>query len=383
MKPKIAAVFMTTHADTVGNSNRLRIFEYFAQCFELVIYTNKVEFIAGLIPAAKIKGFEDKLARKKIKGIRLWKSLAESINLEDVDAVFLTHDTSVLAIWIKYPVFQYTRQLHDMIGLNKKRKLIQYIYEKITEQVALIGLRKSIINFVVSEPILEYLGKKKVPNLILTPHGVKLKLFAMPYITDFHRAIVHLKESDHFIVSYTGWVSEKRGLWLMLESIKEAVLKDDKIVLIIAGCEEKYLNIIDSYTRENELRNNLIFYGRIDHTLVPGILYLSDVCLSFLEVNPSFEMSPPQKVIEYFAAGKPVLANRIKTHEMLINDRYNGFILEENADIISETILKIKNDKSLLEELSANALETASKYDFDLIYGGMVNQMKEYVKERK
>lgn len=383
MKPKIATVFVTTNADTVGNSNRLRFLEYFSQCFELVIYTNKPEFITRSIPAAKIKSIEDKLARKKILYIRSWRSTAASINAESVDAVFLTHDTAILAIWLKSPVFQYTRQMHDLIGLSNKRKLLQYIYDKIIEQVALIGLRKSVTNFVVSRPILEYLSKKNVPNLFLTPHGVILKLYKTPYITDFHQKIIQLKEDDHFVVSYTGWVSEKRGLWLILDSIKEAVLKEDKIVLLIAGCEEKYLNIIQNYAHENRLENNIIIYGRIDHTLVPGILHFSDVCLSFLEVNPSYQMSPPQKVIEYFAAGKPVLANRIKTHELLITDQYNGFILDEDPDKISETILKLKNDKLLLAEISANALETANKYDFDKIYGEMVNQIVNYIEERK
>lgn len=379
MKPKIATVFVTTNADTVGNSNRLKFLDFFSQCFNLIIYTNKPEFVGRLIPGAKVKSMEDKLARKIILHALAWRSIAASINSENVDAVFLNHDNAILAMWLKPPVFQYTRQMHDLVGLNNKRSILQYLYDKISEQVALNGLRKAVVNFAVSTPILEYLSKKKVPNLVLTPHGVKLQLYENPLKTDFHLDIARLKEKGYFVVSYTGWVSEQRGLWLMLDSIKKSVLKDHKIALVIAGCEEKYLNIIHGYARENKLEDNIIVYGRIDYTLVPGILHLSDLCLSFLEVNPAYQMSPPQKVIEYFAAGKPVLANKIKTHELLITDRLNGFILDENACEIAAAIIKLKNDRAMLAELSANALETAKKYDFDKIYGEMVSQIKSHI----
>lgn len=379
MKQKIAAVFLTTHADTVGNASRISILDFFSQCFELIIYTNKVDFIKNSFDCVKVIGLDEKLARNKIFHIKLLRTVAKKINEEDVKAVFLTHDTAILAIWLKHPVFQYTRQMHDIIGLSSKRKPIQFIYDRINEFITLIGLRKSKANFVVSKPIYEYLTKKKVPNLLLTPHGVKLKLFENPHITDFHKDIIRYKEENYFLVGYTGWVSKNRGLQLMLESIEHAVKKDNRIALIVAGCEEKYQNFIQAFAAEKNITDNILVYGRLDHSLIPGILHLSDICLSFLEVNPSYEMSPPQKVIEYFAAGKPVLANRIKTHELLITDRHNGLILNENVDEISDTIIMLRDNKEMLAELSANARATAKQYDFDRIYGVMVDQIKSYM----
>ena len=71
-------------------------------------------------------------------------------------------------------------------------------------------------------------------------------------------------------------------------------------------------------------------------------MYFSDVCLSFLDDVPAHHLSPPQKILEYFAAGKPVICNKIRTHELLVNHGVNGFILEKNPKEMSEIILKLK-----------------------------------------
>jgi len=378
MNYKIAAVFVTHHGDTVGNANRLDILRHFSDFFILKVFTNQYDFLSRILPNVIIKNcIELRLLQIPIvKGILFWKKIAEEIKNDDCDGVFLFHDTSPTALWLKQPCFQYTRQVHEMLGLGKKRSPFQRIFQKIHEYFIIKGLMKSAVNFVVSQSILEYLKKKNVPHLFLTPHGVRKSVYQKPHFTSFHQDIIAKKKTGCFIVSYTGWVAESRGLWLMLDSVKEAVSRDDKIVFVIVGSEDKYFQIIYKFTHENNLNNNVLSYGRIDSSLVPGILYLSDVCLSFLEVNPTYEMSPPQKIVEYFAAGKPVIANKIRSHELLISDGFNGFLVNENPEEVVQHIITLKNNNKFHRVISRNALETAHKYDFDDIYGGMVKQIR-------
>jgi glycosyltransferase involved in cell wall biosynthesis len=82
-------------------------------------------------------------------------------------------------------------------------------------------------------------------------------------------------------------------------------------------------------------------------------------------------MSPPQKVIEYMASGKPVIANRIQTHSMLITDEYDGFLTEYNPHMISEKILFLKTNPGYYKQMSKNVLKTASKFDTSLVYKEM------------
>ena len=154
----------------------------------------------------------------------------------------------------------------------------------------------------------------------------------------------------------------------MLESLNFALRKDPKILFVIAGSDSMRTSEINSYFRERDLEDNIICLGKIDSEFIPGVISLSDVCLSILEDNPVYQMSPPQKVIEYMASGKPVIANRIQTHTSLITDDYDGFVTENNPAMISERILFLKANPEIHKQMSENVLKSASKYDTSEVY---------------
>jgi len=205
-------------------------------------------------------------------------------------------------------------------------------------------------------------------NLYLTPHCVDLKKFTKPSFSDIHKGIIRKKEQGYFIVCYTGWISEERGIQLMLESLYFALLKDHKILFVIAGSDILRTREINSYFRERNLEDNIICLGKIDSEFIPGVISLSDVCLSILEDNPVYQMSPPQKVIEYMASGKPVIANKIQTHTTLITNDYDGFVTENNPVMISDRILFLKANPEIYKQMSENVLKSASKYDTSEVY---------------
>jgi glycosyltransferase involved in cell wall biosynthesis len=261
-----------------------------------------------------------------------------------------------------------------MFGLEKKKGLDK-INQIIMEYIIIRGIRASKTNFVVSEPILQYLRTRNSRNLYLTPHCVDLKRFSEPDLSDVHNGILREKQKGYFIVCYTGWISEIRGLHLMLESLYLAFMKDPDIIFVIAGSDEFHTREINKFFLERNFNKNVICLGKIEYDLIPGVIALSDVCLSILDDNRVYRMSPPQKVIEYMASGKPVIANRIQTHSMLITDEYDGFLTDYNPHIISDRILFLKSNPGYYEQMSRNVLKTASKFDTSLVY----KEMKEVI----
>jgi glycosyltransferase involved in cell wall biosynthesis len=152
-------------------------------------------------------------------------------------------------------------------------------------------------------------------------------------------------------------------------------MKDPDIVFVIAGSDDYHTKVINDYFLERNFEKNVICLGKIEYDFIPGVIALSDVCLSFLNDNRVYQMSPPQKVIEYMAAGKPVIANKIQTHSLLITDEYDGFLTESNPYIISERILFLKTNPEIYKQMCNNVLKTASKFDTSLVY----REMKEVI----
>jgi glycosyltransferase involved in cell wall biosynthesis len=373
--PKTISVFFYLRVpEFVGNVVMLHTLSYIVKHYNTVIYSNYSAFLKQQFPQfntisldhiqAKSNRFPDKLT--------YWRKIARVLNADQSDAVYLGHESAPVALWLKKDCFQYIYQVHEMLGFGMERKpFYKRINQKILELYILKGIRKSRANFVVSEPMMEYLQLHNITRLYLTPHCVDLKRFSEPCFTEFHDEIRKKREQGYFIICYSGWVSEGRGLNLMLESLRMSIEKDPDILFLIAGSDDEYTRQITSYFSERCLQDNLMCLGKIAYAHIPGIIALSDVCLSFLEDNPVYRMSPPQKVIEYLASGKPVIANDMQTHALLVTNEYDGFLTVDNPIEIADKILFLKSNPVICHQMGENARNTSAKYDTDLVYGKM------------
>jgi glycosyltransferase involved in cell wall biosynthesis len=368
----ISAFFYFKEPESIGNTVIIHTLSYLASRFNIKIYTNQDDFLRRLLPEAHIISLSHiKLLGKSSFGVLSYcRKIAKILNSDSSDAVLIGHNYAPIALWLNKTCFQYVFQVHEMLGLERKSGLAK-IDQILMEYIIIKGLRASNAKFVVSEPIIKYLQSHKSDNLYLTPHCVDLKRFSVPSFSGIHDEIVRKKEQGYFIVCYTGWISEERGLHLMLESLFLSLLKNPEILFVIAGSDGKHTTEINNYFQERNLKENIICLGIIDYEFIPGVIALSDVGLSILENNPVYRMSPPQKVIEYMAAGKPVIANKILTHTLLITDEFDGFITENNPTAISERILYLKENPDIYKQMSINVIKTASKFDTLLVYKEM------------
>ncbi len=417
----LAVIFTTGHADTLGNACRLEMIAFLNRHFTTTVYTNVPEFLEKHLPDAEIRSignvltittptgknsaasnaFADNqgagnpsavnLSGRTISGsnslfrqLTSFRKLAAIINRSAADALFMFHDTSAVALWMKKPVFQYVHQYGRRTRQNGSflRRQLRNASALIRERWTLGGMARSKMNFVVSEPISDLLRNRGVGKLHTTPHALDLSKFREPLETALHSPLKSLKKQGFFVASYTGWMMESRGFHLMLEALRMAVQRDGKIVLALAGTDAVHAEKLRDFAEKHGLQEHIVDFGIVDSSLTPGILANSDLCLSYLDDLPAFHLSPPQKIIEYFASGKAVICNRIQTHN-LVKNGYNGLVTEYDPGQLAESILTLKNDPDLLAELSANALKSASQFDAETLYGELVQIMKSAVTPRE
>ncbi len=383
---KLIIVFTTTHNDTLGNACRLYMVEFLIKHFQTAIITDQPEFVKNKFPNDSVIPFSFNKGKEFpiISDYKYQKCLASEVNKIASDGVFVFNEDAVSANWIKSPVFQYIHQ-YGKRGKDKSNSVKEYIKKvisKINHSQTIKGHKKSKINFVVSTFLIDLFKQDGVTNMIHTPHAVEIEKFQNPLLKDEHHKLKELKDAGCFIVSYTGWVTENRGYQLMMDLIKEASSHDNKIILVTAGADAEFSKRIAVFRETNNIEDNIFNYGVIDASLIPGILYHSDVCLSFWDADvPAFQLSPPQKLFEYFAAGKPIICNKIQTHNIFVEDGKTGFVLDMDYKQVSNSIRLLKNNKEMHKTMCYNALIEASKYDIDVVYGNMVEKIKDAIDE--
>lgn len=382
MQEPLVSIFCTSHPDSVGNSCRLQLLVEFSKKFDQTIITNQPVYIESLKTGSRVIPLPESNTVwhrvPVISKLMYAKQIAGFLNNAcKGKKLFLFHDTSDYVLYLdkSIPIYTCVHQIHEFIGLSPQ-KGVSSIITRLNGKLLMAGVKMSKVCFANSETIAVYLQSSGIKqDIIVTPHFIDKSHYGKNTPeSSISFLLRNEKENGAFIVTYTGWVSENRGLQLMLDIIRRLNEYSDRYRLCIVGCQDDYKKRIECFASENGIAKNVLVFGRISYEYMPAILQESDVCLSFLEINPVYSVSPPQKIVEYFAAGKPVIANHIKTHELLIDDGRTGFLLDD-ADSIVRKIIAITEDKEYYARVSSNAMKEAEKYDKETIVATYIKYM--------
>jgi len=116
-----------------------------------------------------------------------------------------------------------------------------------------------------------------------------------------------------FDVVYRGGLSERAGLYVLLEAMRLLATRGRPVRLLLIG-------YFDNRTAENELRNHIrasglwssvVIRGRLDHERMAEALGEAHIGVSPLQPVPKFLRNIPVKVFEYWACGLPVVASAL------------------------------------------------------------------------
>lgn len=111
-----------------------------------------------------------------------------------------------------------------------------------------------------------------------------------------------------YTVCYVGSIDRWQGLDILVEAaalLAAAGVADLRFVIVGEGRE---LPALRNLVRERGLDQTISFVGAVPQTEVPAYLAAADVCIAPFRKG---RKASPLKVLEYLAAGKPVVAARV------------------------------------------------------------------------
>lgn len=182
-------------------------------------------------------------------------------------------------------------------------------------------------------------GIIKKPQMTITD-GVDLKLFRPKNLQRF-------KKNQKLVVGWVGnslWQSDTedfKGFNTILKpTIDELISKDYAIETCYADKQEKLII-------HEEMPN---YYAKID------VL----VCVSKIEGTPN-------PVLEAMACGVPIISTNVGIVKDALGPKQKEFILKKrDKDSLSKAILKLLNNRDILEDLSQENLERIKKWDWSI-----------------
>jgi len=167
--------------------------------------------------------------------------------------------------------------------------------------------------------------------------------------------------NGRFVVSFAGVMGFAQGLDIVV-NCAELLRSYKDILFLLVGDGVKKDGLMKKV--EDIQLNNIKFLPLQPKEIYPFILYASDICLVTLNKSVKTPVVPA-KLLNIMASGRPVVAcmNLKGDAPKIIKDAKCGYCVEaENAEKLSEAILKLYNNTSLRDEFGKNGREYAVRH---------------------
>lgn len=160
-------------------------------------------------------------------------------------------------------------------------------------------------------------------------------------------------------IIFTGRLEKEKNPVYLVKLAKRLKEKSFNFKMEIIG-DGRLLPEISRLVFKYKLEENIILGGKINQEILPSIYQSADIFFT-----PSKSEVMPLSVLEALACGLPIICLEKSNLESLIINGKNGLVLKDNLDLVSESIVKLLNDRKILKRMSIEARKTALKYSLE------------------
>jgi glycosyltransferase involved in cell wall biosynthesis len=160
---------------------------------------------------------------------------------------------------------------------------------------------------------------------------------------------------DTPLVGNTSALADHKDYFTFLESCKKILEKSPKVKFVVMG-DGPMKNEIHQYAEKLGLSQEVDFSGY--RTDIPAVLADLDV---FLITSKTEGLGT--SILDAFACKVPVVATDAGGIRELVENEKTGLLCQvKNPDQIADSVLKLLNDKSLVEKLKENAFQKVQHF---------------------
>jgi len=199
-------------------------------------------------------------------------------------------------------------------------------------------------------------------RISIVPNGVNLTLFQQK------------RSNNSRSILFSGAMYHHRGIDELLETVPTIIknIPDAKIILLGQGPEMEKLKQI---VKEKEISKNVIFRGWIDRNQIPNELANAAVGIGPLKLTTVTKNALPIKVLEYMAAGLPIIAKSGTLPDDVLQNEKNGFFIDSTDELAEKLVLLLKDPK-LNEQMGKKSIEMVQKFSWKNVANSILEIQK-------
>jgi len=210
-------------------------------------------------------------------------------------------------------------------------------------------------------------------EVYVSPNGV--------FYDKFARALQKQEHPPTLI--YMGNIEEWAGVDLPIRALPRLLEKIPNLRYMVVG-DGPFLEKIKQLSEELGVADHVDFVGLQPYDNLPNYLSKADIGIATYLPIDLMKYAFTLKVVEYGAAGLPVIATKIGETTKYISKNRTGILINRNEDEFYEAVIKLFENKQLYHELSTNGTKKAKLMDWDIIlkkrYTMIDDFLKSYIK---
>jgi len=307
---------------------------------------------------------------------RILKALKFNVKGRGYDIIYSTSDflPDVIPafIWkLKNKNIKWVQNIHHLYKNPLKRKGKNFVVNLIgflSQRISFFFIKKSVNAIITVSPY----TKKELINIGFEGNKIKVNYNGI----DTNKMKNFISSENKYDCVFLGRLNVSKGIFDLLDIWKIINEKNPNIYLAIIGFgDKKTEDELKDRIKINSLEKNINVLGYLEDKKLFGILKSSKIF-----VFPSHEEGFGIVVCEAMACGLPVVAWDLPVYREIYT---KGMITVSINDVaeFAEKILELLDDKKLCDKISLDAIETASRYDWDEISIKETNLLKNSILE--
>ena len=227
------------------------------------------------------------------------------------------------------------------------------LVSKIKEQeIATLHLSDAII--CPSNVTRDYIASLGLNRKLVTviPNGVSA--------SDFSPSPLPIRDDRVPVLLYIGTLADWQGLDIVIKALPK-ILEQRAVRLHIVGRgRSRQRKILSKQIRKLGVEGSVTVQPAIPHHEIPALIADSDICVAPLGLNDRnvTQGACPIKVLEYMAAGRPLLASNMPIVRELVREDMDVLLFSPNdPDDLARQVLTLLNDFDLSKRLAESAAE--------------------------
>jgi glycosyltransferase involved in cell wall biosynthesis len=159
------------------------------------------------------------------------------------------------------------------------------------------------------------------------------------------------------VIGYIGTISASRQSDKLIKAFQHIRKHYKDCYLVLVGPEDGSVHNLITNTQ------NVIHLGYVPHQKAISLLKSFDLAVAYHDVEiPIFNVAVPIKVLEYMAAGVPVIATDHPMYQNILVHKKTGFLTQQNIHSFCQGVCTLLDDATLQKSLVEHAYKAVTQY---------------------